>query len=287
MRSRDGGRRLWLFVAAVAACCVLVPGRPLLASHPQVAGGAALLPACLERLSEADLEGQRLCLRQLKEAGPAAAAAVPALCDLLARSDGATPHLLLASVLDVFRSLGPRAAPAAETLSSLLPYRCKLYKGRDKLLVVRLRAYIMVTLSEIGFPSSALPALPALLDTLAHVDERLMPLEVGAAARAVGSLGPRGREFAPYLLDTLTQRLSEEEFSLERYEPQFPPQEATTIQLEAVRSLGRVCSAEDLPVLTALQNFAADRGQDGLDPRVVQEAQRARKLILQRHGGRR
>jgi hypothetical protein len=285
MRSRDGGRRLWRFgTVAVAACCVHLSGRPLLASNPQVANGAASLPACLERLSEVDLEGQRLCLRKLKEAGPAAAAAVPVLCDFLARSDGATSHLLLAAVLDVFRSLGPSAAPAAETLSSLLPYRSKLYNDRDKLLVVRLRAYIMVTLSEIGFPSSALPAL---LDTLAHVDERLMPLEVGAAARAVGSLGPRGREFAPYLLDTLTKRISEEEFSLERYEPQFPPQEATTVQLEAVRSLGRVCSAEDLPVLTALQNFAADRSRDRLDPRVVQEAQRARKIILERHGERR
>src|SRR4029079_15424645 len=107
------------------------------------------------------------------------------------------------------------------------------------LLVIRLRAYVMVTLSEIGFPASALPAL---LDTLAHLDERLMSLEVGAAARAVGSLGPRGRDFAPYLPDTLPQRLSEEEFSLERYEPQFPLEQATTIQLEAVRSLGRVCS---------------------------------------------
>ena len=52
-------------------------------------------------------------------------------------------------------------------------------------------------LGEIGFPASALTAL---LEALANVDERMTALEVGAAARAVRSLGARGHEFAPYLL---------------------------------------------------------------------------------------
>ena len=280
MRSRDGGRRLLRLSGFAVACCILVAGRAQ-ASPPL---GPAV-PTCVEHLQEAKPEEQRLCLQKLRGAGPAAAtAAIPALRDFLTRSDGTTDHLALAAALDVLRSLGHHAAPAAETLSNLLPYRCKLYTGRDKLLVNRLRAYLMVTLSDVGFPDSALPAL---LGTLAHLDERLMPLEVGAAARAVGSLGPRGREFAPYLLDTLTQRISEEEFSLERYEPQFPSEEATTIQLEAVRSLGRISAATDRQVLAALQELAENRGQDELDPRVVEEAKSARKLILRRHGERR
>lgn len=286
MRSNSSGWRRWLSGAAVVLFAVAA-SQSSLASQAAADGGAAPLdsglPACLARLESTGSDEQRLCLQRLKDAGPAAAATVPALSDLLARSDGATDHLLLASGLDVLRSLGPRAAPAAETLSSLLPHRHKLYKGRDKLLVVRLRAYILVTLSEIGFPSSALPAL---LDTLAHVDERMTALEVGAAVRAAGSLGARGCELAPYLLDTLAERLSEEEFSLERYEPQFPPHEATTVQLEAIRSLGRVCSAEEQQVLTTLRQFAEDRGQGGLDPRATREAQRALKLIQREHGER-
>jgi hypothetical protein len=229
------------------------------------------------------LEEKMLCLRRLKASGPAAEAATPALCNLLDQSDGATSHLLVASVLDVFRSLGPRAAPAAETLSRLLPHRHKLYQDRDKWLVIRLRAYVVVTLSEIGFPSSALPAL---IDTLAHADEQMIAMEIGASVRAAGSLGPRGRELAPYLLDTLTQRISEEEFSLERYDSQFPPGEATTVQLEAVRSLGRISSAKDREVLTALRQLAANQSQYELDSRVVQEAQRALELLQQKHGER-
>jgi len=272
MRSNDGGRCLWLSGVVAAACSILVSGQPLRAAHSPA-------EACLQRLPVARLEEQLLCLRKLREAGPAAVAATPTLCDVLIRSDGTTDHVLIAAALDVLRSMGHRAAPAAETLSSLLPHRSKLYKDRDKLLVVRLRAYIMVTLSEIGFPSSALPAL---LDTLAHVDGRMTPIEVGAAARAVGSLGPRGRELAPYLLDALVARLSAEEFSLERFDPEFPPDEATTVQLEVVRSLAKVCSAEDRDALAGLRQLAEDRG--GEDPRVVREAQRALKLILSARG---
>ncbi len=273
LRNRSG-RGLALAVA-VAGCCFLVTSQPLLA------GPSPTLEPCLAHFAEAGLEKQLLCLRTLAAAGPAAEAATPALCDLLDQSDGATSHLLVASVLDVFRSLGPRAAPAAEALSRLLPHRNKLYKDRDKWLVIRLRAYTVVTLGEIGFPSSALPVL---LDTLAHADEQMVALEIGAAVRAAGSLGPRGRELAPYLLDTLTQRISEEEFSLERYESHFPRGEATTVQLEAVRSLSRIASADDREVLTALGQLAANQGQYELDARVVREAQRALEILQQKHG---
>lgn len=148
------------------------------------------------------------------------------------------------------------------------------------MLVVRLRAYVFVTLSEIGFPASALPAL---LDALAHVDERLTVVEIAAAARAAGSLGSGGRQFTPFLLQALAVRLSAEEFSLERYEPQFPPQEATTVQLEIVRSLGRVCSPNDQQALEVLRDLGEDRGR-GLDPRLVKEARHALEIILSRLG---
>lgn len=273
-RSRCRGRWLALAVAA-ASCCFFLTSQPLLA------GPSPTLTPCLARFAEAGLEERLLCLRQLKAAGPAAEAAIPALCDILDQSDGATSDFLVASVLDVFRSLGPRAAPAAETVSRLLPHRNKLYKDRDKWLVIRLRSYMVVTLSEIGFPSSALPAL---LDTLAHADEQMIALEIGSAVRAAGSLGPRGHDLAPYLLDTLTQRISEEEFSLERYDPHFPPSEATTVQLEAVRSLSRIGSAGDREVLTALRQLATNQEQYELDARAVREARRVLETLEQKQG---
>ena len=138
LRPRGGG--------AAAFACALVLVQPLLVADPSAKGGATPrrappdpmstkpplepgLQTRLQYLREADLQEQLLCLRRLKEAGPAAAVAIPTLCDILARSDGATDHLLLASVLDVLRSLGRGAAPAAETLSSLLSASVQALQG--------------------------------------------------------------------------------------------------------------------------------------------------------------
>src|SRR5215212_1557567 len=90
-------------------------------------------------------------------AHPAAAAkrSVHALTRFLVRADGATDHLEVARALDELRAMGPKAAPAAETLSALLAHRAGLYRDRDKVQVIRLRGYIVVTLGEIGFPPSA------------------------------------------------------------------------------------------------------------------------------------
>jgi protein SCO1/2 len=226
----DGGRSVWLCRAAIVV--------------------SLLLPA---RISAATSSGN-LSTRQL--------------CDRLAHSDGATDPRRIASALDALRSRGHGAASAAETLSRLLPHRSKLFDGRDKDLVVRLRSYIIVTLSDIGVPASALPAL---IDVLAHVDERNSPLEVGAAAHAVRSLGSRGKGFTPYLVEALTARLSVEEFSLERFDVRFPPAEATTAHLEIVRALGRVASTDDRDLRATLGQLVADPERD---PRLVREAQR-------------
>jgi protein SCO1/2 len=198
--------------------------------------------------------------------------ALAATVALLGRSDGTTDAARIATALDTLRVEGRHAAPAAEGLAALLPHRSRLFEGRDKDLVIRLRAYILVTLSDIGVPDAARPAL---VDILAHVDERNNPAEVGAAARALRSLGERGREFAPYLLDALTSRLSVEEFSLQRFETQFPESEATTAQLELVRAIGSVSPAGD-ELRNALDWLIRDPDRD---PRLVREA----RLVLARN----
>jgi hypothetical protein len=224
------------------------------------------------RLAAESAEEQLRCLQKLRESS-SAGEATPLLCEFLAKSGGTTDDVVVAAVLDVFRAHPNAGVRAAETLSSLLPHRCKLYRERDKIVVVRLRAYIVVTLSEIGVPSSALPSL---FDTLGNVDGRMTSIEVAAAARAVRSLGAQGREFAPYLLAALSARLSEEEVSLERYDPRFPAREATTAQLEAVRALHSISSAGDADVVSTLREIVR---RDVFDRRVVQEARRTLEQI--------
>jgi len=209
-------------------------------------------------------------------AAAAAAGTLRERCDFLSRADGATNDVAIVAALDALRAMRGKAVPAAETVSALLPHRAKLYRERDKYLVVRLRAYAMVTLSEIGVPRSAVPAL---LDTLANVDDRMMPVEVAAAARAVASLGSRGHDFAPYLLEALSLRILPEELSLERYEQNFPPSEATTAQREIVQALARISTRDDRSVVDALRQLAASKGNDAIDPRLPSEAARALQII--------
>ena len=81
---------------------------------------------CIERLRDDDLDNS-CSSAEIEGSSPDAAAATPTLADLLTPADGATDHVLIASVLDVLRSQGHDAAPAAETLSTLLPHSSKLY----------------------------------------------------------------------------------------------------------------------------------------------------------------
>lgn len=242
--------------------------------------------SCATGLAAAAPAAQLECLKALRDGETLERADLHRVIDLLAASNAATDHRVVAAGLDVVRRAGAAwradldrpGAPAAEVLSALLPYRSALYRDRDKMQVVRLRAYLVVTLAEIGFPRSALPAL---VDTLAHVDETVPALELTASAYAVRSLGADGRAFVPYLLDALHVRSGAHEVSLERYDPVYPRSEATTVQLEAMRSLARVATAGDPEVAEVLRGIVRDiTGQH--DPRLIREARAALDEIAAR-----
>jgi hypothetical protein len=267
---RRNRRDRWPACGLLVGALVGGPGMP----GPGEATPSTVAPAgaCAKRLSTATVGEQLHCLGVLRRGGGDVSWAIPHLTALLVRSDGATDDRVIVGALDVLRSLGRRGAPAASTLSGLLAHRAPLYRDRDKMLVVRLRAYLLVTLGDIGVPDSARPAL---FDLLAHQDERMSAVEIGAAARAAGSLGASGHAFATYLIEAIPLQVSETEFSLERYEPDFPPSEGTTIQIEAVKSLGRVCSERDADAVAALRRLAAEERAITLDPRVMREARLA------------
>lgn len=191
---------------------------------------------------------------------------ISCLTKVLITSDGGTDHEKLAATLDALRVQGSFAAPASETVSRLLSHRSPIYQNRDKAIVERLRTHILVTLSEIGVPESTREAI---LDLVAHVDPRTMPAQIGATARTIRSLGAQGREFSPHLVALLASDQSREQFSLERYSPQFRPEESTTIHLEVVRALGSVGTAQDKLVVDVLR---ATINRADVDPRVAREA---------------
>lgn len=198
---------------------------------------------------------------------------VQASIAILAGADGGTDHELVASALDAIRRAPDPHAAAA--VAKLLRHQSRLYANRDKQLVVRLRAYALATLADTGVPDEALPAV---LEILANLDQRMAPAEAGAAARAAGSVGTRGRPFIEHLVTALSEvRFDVEEFSLERYQPLYPPGEATTVRLEAIRALGNICTASDSNAIDALTALTTDAY-----PRVAREARRAVTAIQNR-----
>lgn len=201
------------------------------------------------------------------------------LIDLISSSDGTTDHRVIAGLLEQIRSRVKTDAALTERLALMLSHQSAMYENRDKWQVIRLRSYVFATLADIGFPDSAMPMLA---DTLSFIDERMAAVEIGGAIRVAGKLGEDGRQFLPSMLRAISQRFSEEEFSLLRYAVDFPREEATTVQLEVMRTVEAIGLASDVELLTVLRSIASSSPQSGLDPRFVAAAGEALQVVENR-----
>jgi cytochrome oxidase Cu insertion factor (SCO1/SenC/PrrC family) len=201
----------------------------------------------------------------------------------LLRCDRYTDHKVIAGFVTEVRNSGIHSTNISEILSSMLPYQSEIYQNRDKWEVLRLRSYILLTLGEIGFPDSAIPIL---VDALAYVDERMKVVELGSAIKVVGNFGVEGSLFGESVISAYNRVFSDEEFSLERYEVGFSKDEATTIQIEIVRSLGKICNKKDDYAIKFLNSVLTSSDDFGFDKRVTTEAQRSLNIILQRESDR-
>jgi HEAT repeat protein len=137
------------------------------------------LPALVEALSDPDVELRCLATRALAGVGPAA---VPALLDVLGRTES---HTLQTEAVEVLGKIGPAAAPAVPALTQLL-----LHPPDDHTLY-----FVIHTLGKIGPAAAA--AVPALITALQ--DRRLR----WHAAHALEQIGPAARAAVPALCDYL------------------------------------------------------------------------------------
>ncbi len=180
-----------------------------------------------------------------------AAARPPASSVTLSRCDGSTPAATVAAHLEALR---PESASAAlPVLLALLPERAPLYRERDRPEVERLRAFLLATLARLGPPPEVAPFV------LAELEGAKNAYSFAAAARAPGALGGRLGAQADAavlsLLRALAPEFHDDLISLDRYSPEFPPEEVTTAALEAVRALARMGGAAR-PALPRLRELA-------------------------------
>lgn len=197
----------------------------------------------------------------------------------LLRCDRHTYHKVIAGLLTDIRRSKIHSTITSEILSSMLSYDAEIYKDRDKWEVVRLRSYILLTLGETGFPESAIPFLQ---DALTYVDDRMSAVELASAIEVAGHLGSKGSSFAESIMSAYNRVFSDEEFSLSSYQPACSKENATTIQLEIIKSLGQICDSKDEPALKFLNSVLASSADHGVDKRAIIEAQRSLDIILQK-----
>jgi hypothetical protein len=194
----------------------------------------------------------------------------------LRQANGATDEREVARQLEALRAIGPRASSVAESVAELLNESSPLYRDRDKHEVMRLRAYVFVVLSEIAIPSSALPLI---VDALANSDDE-MGYHFAAAVRAAGSLGPQARSLIPHICAGMQRYYHRDEFSLERYNPDYPQEEATTVQGEAISALAQIAATSDTAVVELLNSYADGTHPDTRRfPTLIKHADRSLRLM--------
>jgi hypothetical protein len=197
----------------------------------------------------------------------------------LRQANGATDEREVAKHLEALRVIGVKASSVAESVAELLNESSPLYRDRDKHEVMRLRAYVFVVLSEVGIPRSALPLI---VDALANSDDE-MGYYFAAAARAAGSLGPRARPLIPHLCAGMQRYYHRDEFSLERYNPNYPQEEATTVQAEAITALSQISATSNKAVVELLNSYANGTHPDTRRfPTLIKHAERSLRLMESR-----
>jgi HEAT repeat protein len=202
------------------------------------------VPLLADALAHPDPVVRYQAATALRPYGAAARPAVPALVAALEKADGKTDPYEVGAYLSALRAAGPAADDAGPALVKLLAERAKLYQGQDPFWAHYLRAYILLTLSDIGTPAAAKPCI---LDLLNNSD-KTTAMGYAAAARA---LRPETTEAIPGLLRSLRPDFTDFPMCWDGFAMALGNEDASC-RLEALRALARMGprAREALPEIT-------------------------------------
>jgi hypothetical protein len=195
-------------------------------------------------LSHSDANVRLHAALALKKAGPVEPQTLPDLIASLNRAGaGGGTARELGACLDALRQSGTNAAMAAPTLMRLLEEQSAVYRNLSKHEVDRVRAFLLVTLADVGI---SVEALPCVVSSLASGD-RWMTMEFAAAARAAGMLGTNAVAAVPLLVRPLQEPMQEQPVTFEKFDSHSSAtRDYTTSQVEvlrALRQMGRAAEA--------------------------------------------
>lgn len=174
--------------------------------------------------------------KALARFGPQAAPLLRAIIEALKRSTGDTDFRRVGAYLHVLRAMGLDACAAGPALAEMLEESAPIYQGSHPFGAKSVRRYLLLTLADIGVPSSALPAI---IDELSNT---LEPPTLAAAARAAGHVGPGKEKVVPFLRQALERKGLSTAVSLETIESKKGPvpEPVTSPYLEIIHALARL-----------------------------------------------
>lgn len=140
-----------------------------------------------------------------------------------------TPTPTIVGALEALRAAGTDERTAA-LVTQMLRQNASIYNGRAPYEVDRLRAWMFLTLAEVGIPDEAVALIAG---ELAHGHR---PISVAAAARAA-AVAPRSDVIRDALRMVLRPGFHDEQVSLTEFYPSWPLRDPTTAQHEAMLAL--------------------------------------------------
>jgi hypothetical protein len=151
----------------------------------------------------------------------------------LLQLDSQTDQYVAGRMLESVRAIGQiSGACELPALVAALSPQSFLLSGRPKAEVSRLRAFTLLVVAEVGLAQQAVGVV------VDHLSNGMKPVEIASGARAARQLAGRADVFVPLLRPYVLGVSHDTILSLDRYEQRdFPEEEATSIQLESIRTL--------------------------------------------------
>jgi hypothetical protein len=195
-------------------------------------GNAALVEVLSEGMAHPNRTVRYSAAHALRRFGVAAKPALPTLITALRDVDQAEG--LFGACLEVLRNLGPTARDAAPVILKLLPERSVVYQNKDKFTAHYLRAFMLLTLTEIDGLEQAGPFI---LDGLANSQGHLY----AASARAAAKSPELWQQALPFLRAALQPDFPDHFLTFERFFARFSSNENyTSARIEAIKALAKM-----------------------------------------------
>jgi len=211
--------------------------------------------------------------RVLRKYGDKISPAIPALIEATSRLDNTARTGDIAGYLQTVRNAKAVGLPAADAIVGLLEERSSIYSGRSMDDVHHIRAYMILTLADIG---AAQKALPYIAEYLNNADQQLH-YPFACAAHAVQFLN-HSSSLVPALQRGLSGEFADNPLSLSSFvESPDSIAVATSPRLETIRALASIGpdAASAIPLLKPLQTVSVPK----FGSRYGQEARRAISMI--------